>query len=289
MSSTKEQAIRLLKDTSYFRDASDSLLSALADSMVPVKSEKGHIFVDEGDLMTQIFILEEGTLVRTKLSVSEEDMPDMRQSLRSMSNIMKHKEIVRNSVTIDRITGRGRVTGLLHGCQEMSHAYATVSAETDCKVWLMNAQDFRDTVSTTPQYCLDILEAMSRELRVGSKSLRGLIESAKNRHGSDKGEAPKNAIKCLCYDTTSWVSEGFKPAVEAFNEKQEKEYGDDAVTIEMDFTTERLSEQSATYAAGYDAVCLFVNDTASEMVLQTLSLMGVKMIALRCAGFDRGK
>lgn len=55
----------------------------------------------------------------------------------------------------------------------------------------------------------------------------------------------------------------------------------------MEYTTERLSEQSATFAAGYDAVCLFVNDDASEKILQTLSLLGVSMIAMRCAGFDR--
>ena len=38
---------------------------------------------------------------------------------------------------------------------------------------------------------------------------------------------------------------------------------------------------------GYDAVCLFVNDTANANVIQTLSKLGVKMIANRCAGFDR--
>jgi D-lactate dehydrogenase len=37
----------------------------------------------------------------------------------------------------------------------------------------------------------------------------------------------------------------------------------------------------------YDAICLFVNDTADANVLRILSLLGVKMIAMRCAGFDR--
>ena len=48
-----------------------------------------------------------------------------------------------------------------------------------------------------------------------------------------------------------------------------------------------MSEPSATYAAGYDAVCCFVNDDANSNVIQTLSLVGVKCIAMRCAGFDR--
>jgi len=48
-----------------------------------------------------------------------------------------------------------------------------------------------------------------------------------------------------------------------------------------------LDIKTAKYAAGYDAVCLFVNDTANSDVLWVLSMGGVKLIAMRCAGFDR--
>ena len=102
--------------------------------------------------------------------------------------------------------------------------------------------------------------------------------------GAESEEA-KNEIKVLAFDATSWVVDNFKPAVEEFN-KDHKESGD-GLHITMDYTTERLSEQSATFAAGYDAVCLFVNDTANASTIQTLSKLGVKMIANRCAGFDR--
>lgn len=102
----------------------------------------------------------------------------------------------------------------------------------------------------------------------------------------------KTILKVLCYDTTEWVSDGFLPALTAFNEAQLKEQtssGDSSgpLEIQMDFTRDRLSEQSARYATGYDAVCLFVNDVVSERVLQTLTLNGVRMIVMRCAGFDR--
>ena len=36
----------------------------------------------------------------------------------------------------------------------------------------------------------------------------------------------------------------------------------------------------------YQAVCLFVNDTADIEAIWVLSMCGVKMIAMRCAGFD---
>ena len=55
-----------------------------------------------------------------------------------------------------------------------------------------------------------------------------------------------NVVKVLCYDSTEWVQPSFKPAVEKFNE----EFEEDGCTIQMEFTNDRLSEQSATYSAG---------------------------------------
>jgi D-lactate dehydrogenase len=48
-----------------------------------------------------------------------------------------------------------------------------------------------------------------------------------------------------------------------------------------------LDETSAKFAAGHQAVCLFVNDDGSAAVLKVLAKMGVQFIAMRCAGFDK--
>jgi len=48
----------------------------------------------------------------------------------------------------------------------------------------------------------------------------------------------------------------------------------------------RLSEETATLAAGFPAVCLFVNDVCDSAVLETLAAGGTRLIALRCAGFN---
>ena len=37
---------------------------------------------------------------------------------------------------------------------------------------------------------------------------------------------------------------------------------------------------------GYDVVCIFVNDIADKETLKILEENGVKLIALRCAGFN---
>lgn len=48
-----------------------------------------------------------------------------------------------------------------------------------------------------------------------------------------------------------------------------------------------LVEKTARMAQGCSVVCAFVNDDLSAPVLQELAKHGVKLIAMRCAGFDR--
>lgn len=48
----------------------------------------------------------------------------------------------------------------------------------------------------------------------------------------------------------------------------------------------RLTHETVNLAAGHDCVCVFVNDVLDAEVLQTLASHGVKLVALRCAGFN---
>ncbi|MBG6029864.1 2-hydroxyacid dehydrogenase [Proteus hauseri] len=47
-----------------------------------------------------------------------------------------------------------------------------------------------------------------------------------------------------------------------------------------------LTEQTAKNAVGADAVCIFVNDDANRAVLQELASLNIRILALRCAGFN---
>jgi D-lactate dehydrogenase len=47
-----------------------------------------------------------------------------------------------------------------------------------------------------------------------------------------------------------------------------------------------LTEQTAALAKGSQAVCVFVNDKITEGVIQQLSKMGIRLIVLRCAGYN---
>lgn len=47
-----------------------------------------------------------------------------------------------------------------------------------------------------------------------------------------------------------------------------------------------LDLESAALAAGHDAVCIFVNDTADAAVIEALAGGGTRLVALRCTGFN---
>lgn len=56
--------------------------------------------------------------------------------------------------------------------------------------------------------------------------------------------------------------------------------------ITFKFYETKLNEDTAELAHGYDGVCVFVNDTVNAKVIDILNDLGVKLIALRCAGYN---
>lgn len=54
----------------------------------------------------------------------------------------------------------------------------------------------------------------------------------------------------------------------------------------IEYIRGNLDQESAHYANGSEVVCAFVNDKLDEKVIGILAENGVKMIALRCAGFN---
>ncbi|TDO23929.1 2-hydroxyacid dehydrogenase [Pedobacter duraquae] len=55
---------------------------------------------------------------------------------------------------------------------------------------------------------------------------------------------------------------------------------------ELSFFAVPLTDQTVSLTNGFEAVCIFVNDQADAVVLNKLHENGVRLIALRCAGFN---
>ena len=79
-------------------------------------------------------------------------------------------------------------------------------------------------------------------------------------------------IRVAMFDTKSYDEDSFR-----------KNCPDE---VEITYFPVKLNKDSVILANGFDAVCTFVNDTVDEEVANKLYDYGVKMIALRCAGFD---
>lgn len=72
-----------------------------------------------------------------------------------------------------------------------------------------------------------------------------------------------------------------KPYDEAMFEKLNSDYG-----FEIEYFKEHMDRNNVILASGFDAVCIFVNAVVDATVIDKLCSYGVKLIALRCAGFN---
>ena len=80
-------------------------------------------------------------------------------------------------------------------------------------------------------------------------------------------------MKIAFFDTKPYDKPSF--------DKYGKEYG-----IDFKYFETKLNEDTVELAHGYDGVCVFVNDTVNAAVIDRLEEMNVRMLALRCAGFN---
>lgn len=81
-------------------------------------------------------------------------------------------------------------------------------------------------------------------------------------------------MKILFYDAKKYDIDSF--------EKEKVHYPN--ITIE--YLDTDISERTASLAEGYDAVCAFVSSVLDAPVLKKLSSVGVKLLLMRCAGFN---
>lgn len=80
-------------------------------------------------------------------------------------------------------------------------------------------------------------------------------------------------MKIAVFSTKNWVREAFEPLAERFG-------------AEFSWLEPRLSPETSSLAAGHEAVCAFVNDRLDADTLKRLNALGVKIVAMRCAGFN---
>ena len=80
-------------------------------------------------------------------------------------------------------------------------------------------------------------------------------------------------MKVIVFDT--------KPYDRKYLDKENERYG-----FEIKYIEGKLTPDTAKLAAGYDVVCAFVNDDIGAATIDVLVDVGVRAIAMRCAGYN---
>ena len=81
-------------------------------------------------------------------------------------------------------------------------------------------------------------------------------------------------MKILFYGTKNYDEEFFEKLLPSYP----------GITIK--FTEANIHEETASLAKGYEAICAFVNADLSTPVIEELNAQGVKLILMRCAGYN---
>lgn len=80
-------------------------------------------------------------------------------------------------------------------------------------------------------------------------------------------------MKVVFFGTKEYDKIWFEPLSKKYN-------------TDIHFVEARLNEETAVLADGAQAVCIFVNDNADKNTVEKLYKLGVRLILLRCAGFN---
>ena len=84
----------------------------------------------------------------------------------------------------------------------------------------------------------------------------------------------RTVMKILFYDTKSYDKESFEATLKKYP------------GIQIDYIRSDLDPRTAALADGFDAVCAFVSSNVSEATLKILHEKGVRLVLLRCAGYN---
>lgn len=198
--------------------------------------EKKEIAKDEtlenkGEPQKSVYIVEEGTLVKTK----------------------------RDGRTT--ILGRGDITGLLHFFSHDPAAADIKAGEKGATVWTTTGEIFHELLKAHPTLSSSYIKFLNKKVRKSLNSISNL--------------SSQSGTRIAFFDSKPYMKNVFTKV------NKSKGYDYSFTWFEV-----KLNKDTAQFASGHEIVCIFVNDKADEETINVLNQVGVKMIALRCAGYN---
>lgn len=171
-----------------------------------------------------------------------------------------------NDVKVDTLHP-GDFSGMGALFTRSTHSASVIAKSDDSVAFSLKYEDFQNLMRDN----FEIAQAMLAHMQEVARRDRSARTNRTRRGSTIETKATK--LKIAMFDSKSYD-------METFNEENKK-YG-----FEITYFEARLKPETVDLAMGYDVVCVFVNDEVPEAVVKGLARLQVKMIALRCAGFN---
>lgn len=159
-----------------------------------------------------------------------------------------------------RSLGPGDMAGLTSMALGRTRS-ATLKVRQRADLLILSHADFERLGQAYPTLDKSLIANLSGKLRHKNK----LIASLKGQGGSE-------GFRIAVYDTKAYDRRAF-----------EANAGPD---LALTWIAAHLDPHTADLALGHQAVCAFVNDDLSRPTLERLAQLGVRLVALRCAGYN---
>jgi D-lactate dehydrogenase len=160
-----------------------------------------------------------------------------------------------------RTMGPGEAGGLTSMAVPKQRS-ASLRAHGDVRVFTISRERFLELLAVHPDLARAVIELLGDKVRVKTSQLADYIARS-----DDTGRF----------------------AVAVFDAKPyERPFLDSAAgeDLALHYFENRLGKETASLARGFPAVCVFVNDKLDAECLTQLAEGGVRLVALRCAGFN---
>jgi D-lactate dehydrogenase len=159
-----------------------------------------------------------------------------------------------------RTLGPGEMAGLTSMALEARRS-ATLKARELAELLMISHADFERLGQAHPELNRSLIASLSRKLRGKNSRLAAL-----------SGGAEPGGFRVAVFDAKPYDRRSFEA------------HAGHGVTLT--WIPAHLDAQTADLASGHGAVCAFVNDDLSRPTLERLAQLGVRLVALRCAGYN---
>lgn len=155
----------------------------------------------------------------------------------------------------------GELGGLtnLEGTEPRS---ASLRARTAARLLAIDKGVLRERMAGDPGLARGVLAALGSKIRAKNRQLATLLERTRRD--------PRERI--VFFDAKPYERE-------AFDARMPED-------LRVRYVEARLGPDTARLADGYPVACAFVNDDLSRPVLEELAARGVRLLAMRCAGYN---